>query len=162
MLSFFARFLLALTSVSPVLGAMSISQYEQGEHWTQWIWFLVAGFLLVALGKALFCYMANRTETFECKIDEFERRDVEMVAFLLVYLLPFAVSTDQLFAREKQLTSLYVFGIISLAIAHAGAFHFNPFMSMFFGYHFYSIRNNKGVVNTLISRKELLRPGDVV
>ena len=158
MLNFFAKSLLVSTSLSPVLGGVAVSQFERGQPWTSWIWWLAVAILLVAFCWALLRYAEKNAQKQLFCIKEFERKDQEMLAFLFIYLLPFVRSEDSTFASEW-LTSMYVLVIIIVAIAHAGAFHFNPVMYFFFGYRFYAVKNSHGVSNLLISKKELRRPG---
>ena len=157
MLNFFAKCLLVSTSLSPVLVANAINQFERCEPWTSYIWWLVVAFLLVILCRALLRYAAIKAEKFEFQITEFERKDQELLAFLLIYLLPFIRSENVAFANQL-LTSVYVLSIIIIAIAYAGAFHFNPVMRIF-GYRFYAVKNRHGVSTLLISKTDLRRPG---
>jgi hypothetical protein len=101
-------------------------------------------------------YIATNGQKHRFRIKEFELDEKEVLAFLLAYLLPF-VSSEKLGFTGDWLTGAYVFGIIFLVVAHAGAFHFNPVMGMF-GYHFYSVKNADGISYLLISKKELGRP----
>lgn len=161
MLNIIAKCLLVATSLSPVLGAVAVSEFERGAPWTSWIWWLAAGSLLAFLCWLLLRCAAKKAQTSLLYIQEFERKDQEMLAFLFIYLLPFIRSANPTFASEW-LTGAYVLGIIILAIAHAGAFHFNPVMRLLFGYRFYAVRNREGVSNLLISRRDLRRLGEEV
>ena len=161
MLSIIARCLLVATSLSPVLGAVAVSEFERGETWWMWIWWLAAAALLVVLCWLLLRYAAKNAQKSLFLIKEFERKEQEMLVFLFIYLLPFIRSANPTFASEW-LTSVYVLGIIVLAIAHAGAFHFNPVMRLVFQYRFYSVKNREGVTNLLISKKDLRRVGEEV
>ena len=160
MLNSFAKFLLMATSLSPVLGAVAVKQIARHEHWTRWGGWLVAALLLVFMCWALLRYAARNAQQHQFHIKEFERNDKEVLAFLLTYLLPFVSSKDTAFVGEW-LTGAYIFGIIFLVFAHAGAFHFNPVMGLL-GYHFYSVKNGDGVSHLLISKAELRRPGTEV
>ena len=157
MLNIVAKCLLVSTSLSPVLGAVAINQFERGESWTKCIWWLTVGFLLVALCWGLLRYAAQNAQKHLFDIKEFERKDQELLAFLFIYLLPFVRSENTTFASQW-LTSVYILSIIILAIAHAGAFHFNPVMRLL-GYRFYAVKNRHGVLNLLISKRDLRRPG---
>ena len=158
MLNIVAKCLLVSTSLSPVLIAVAINQFERCKPWTSYIWWLVVAFLLVALCWLLLRYVATIAEMHVFHIKEFERKDQELLAFLFIYLLPFVRSENVTFASQW-LTSAYILTIIILAIAHAGAFHFNPVMRVF-GYRFYAVKNRYGVTNLLISKKNLRRPGE--
>ena len=156
MLNLVAKTLLAATSLSPVLGAVAVTEVERGQAWTSWIWWVVAALALAVLCWLLLRYASKSAQSSLLYIKAFERKDQEMIVFLFIYLLPFIRSANSTFATEW-LTSAYVLGIIILAIAHAGAFHFNPVMRLFFSYRFYSVRNREDLSLLLISKRELRR-----
>ena len=155
-MSVFAKFLLVATSLSPVLGAAAIRQATQGIPWTSWIWWLIVGVTLILLCKGLLAYAERNVQTCEFHIVEFERKDQEVLTFLFIYLLPFVRSDDLAFFNDW-ITSVYVLLIIIACIVYSGAFHFNPVMQLW-GYRFFSVRDESGVANLLISKKDLRRP----
>ena len=163
MLNFVAKGLLVATSLSPVLGVVAVSQFELGESWRSWAWWLVVviALLLPGLCWILLMHAKQNAQRHLFYIRDFERKDQEMLVFLFIYLLPFIRSANPTFASEW-LTSVYVLAIIIVAIAYADAFHFNPVMRLLFGYRFYSARNREGVSNLLISKRDLRRPGEEV
>ena len=152
-----AKFLLVSTSLSPVLGAVAVNQFARHEPLVRWAPWLLVALLLVFICWGMLRYAAKNAQKHPFHIKEFERNDREVLAFLLAYLLPFVSSENMAFTGEW-LTGAYILGIIFLVIAHADAFHFNPVMGLL-GYHFYSVKNDDGVSNLLISRKTLRRPG---
>lgn len=154
----FAQILLVATSLSPVLIAVAISQYECGQLWNIWIWPLGIAFLMVVVCWALLKYMLKRAQSHMVSIHKFERKDHEVLTFLFIYLLPFIRSGCSAFAGEP-LTTVYVLFIIILALVYARAFHFNPVMRLLFGYRFYAIQDGNGVSSLLISKKDLRQPG---
>ena len=156
MLNTFAKFLLVSTSMSPILGAIAVSQYSQHKPWISWGAWLIAALVLVLLCRAVLEYAGRNAQKHLFHIKEFERNDLEALTFLLTYLLPF-VSSKTLFSGEW-LTGAYVLGIIFLVISHAGAFHFNPIMGLL-GFHFYAAKNGEGVPHILISKVVLNRVG---
>ncbi len=155
MLNWRAKFLLVSTSLSPVLGAVAVNQIALGRQWYCWAPWLVAAILLAITCWGLLRYAARAIQADNFTIQEFERNDKEVLAFLLAYLLPFLSSKDLAFSGEW-ITGAYVFIIIFWVIAHAGAFHFNPVMGLL-GYHFYAVKNAQGVSYLLISKKQLSR-----
>lgn len=157
MLNKFAKFLLVSTSLSPLLGAVAVNQFANGEPATRYGAWLAVALLLVVLCWALLGYASNNAQTHAYQIKEFERDDKEVLTFLVTYLLPF-LSTDKMGFSGDWLTGAYVLLVIFLVIAHADAFHFNPVMGLL-GYHFYEVKNAEGVSHLLISRAELRRPG---
>ena len=160
MLNSIAKCLLVSTSLSPVLGAMAVSQCASGKAWTTWIWWLVGTLFLLFLCRAMLRYAEKNIQKNTLVIQAFERKDQEALTFLFIYLLPFLRPSGSTFASEW-LTTGYILVIIILAIAHVGAFHFNPAMRLF-GYRFYAVKTKHGVHNLLISKKNLRRPGQEV
>ena len=103
---------------------------------------------------------AKKAQRHLLEIKEFERKDQEMLTFLFIYLLPIIRSENATFASEP-LTAICALGIIFVAIADVGAFHFNPVMRVF-RYRFYAIKTSHGVSNLLISKKDLCRPNQEI
>jgi hypothetical protein len=157
MLNQFAKLLLVATSLSPVLGAVAVNQFALGKPWTDWLPWLAVGLLLVFICWALLRHLAATAQSQLLKLAQFENNDKEVLAFLLTYLLPFVSAKDMAF-QGQWLTGAYIFAVIFMVIAHAGAFHFNPVMGLL-GYHFYGIKNGDGVSLLLISKAELHKPG---
>ena len=169
-----AKCLLALTSLAPVLGALFLSSLDQNKPWKDGLHYLMVAFfsepwknglhyLIIALLLFILCwllldkYASRELEIEPLQIKEFDRRDVEMLTFLLIYLLPFIQSADPLFARGW-LTNIYVISVITLVFVDVGAFQFNPMMRLV-GYRFYIMKNQEGISYLLISKEPLNETG---
>ncbi len=157
MLNKFAKLLLVATSLSPVLGAVAVNQYALDKPPGEWLPWLVAGLLLVAICWLLLRYAAKNGQKHKFKIGQFENNDKEVLSFLLAYLLPF-ISSENMAFEGRWMTGAYILAIIFLVVAHSGALHFNPVMGLL-GYHFYGVKNGDGVSQLLISKYELRRTG---
>ena len=160
MLNNIAKFLLASTSLSPVLGAVAVDQFANNKSWTSWVALLGIAIFLVFLCWMMLQYASSNIQKDLFIIKEFERKDTETLAFMLAYLLPL-ISADNIALTSEWLLGVYTFAIIFLIIVHAGAFHFNPVMGLL-GYHFYSVKNKDGMSHLLISKEELRRPGNEI
>ena len=158
MLNLGAKYLLVTTSLSPVLGAVAIGQYECKAPWPYWVIPLVIALLLILICWIILGKVSRKAQNELFRIEEFERKDQEVLIFLFIYLLPFVRSPNPSFASEW-LMSIYVLGIIVVAVAHADAFHFNPVMRCL-GYRFYSAKNQHGISSLLISNRNLRRIGE--
>ena len=161
MLNVFAKCILVATSLSPALGAVAVSQIACDEPWSVWVWWFVGALVLVSVCWGMLEYAKRKIQTHPLHIHEFERRDQEVLTFLFIYLLPFIRVADPTSIVSEWLVSVYVLAIIIVALTYAEAFHFNPVMRSL-GYRFYSVRNQQGVSNLLISKEELRRPGSQV
>ena len=160
MLNIGAKYVLVSTSLSPVLGAVAISQCESKAPWPYWVIPLVIALLLIIICRMMLGNVSSKAGTELFYIKEFERKDQEVLIFLFIYLLPFIRSPSPSFASEW-LMSIYVLGIIIAAVAHADAFHFNPVMRCL-GYRFYSAKNQHGISSLLISNRNLRRIGEEI
>jgi MFS family permease len=159
MLNWFAKALLVATALSPMLGAVAINQIANGRPWSQWTPWLVSAICFAVLCWLVLHYAARHGEKYTFQIKEFEDKDKEVLAFLLTYFLPF-LATEKLEFKGEWMTGVYIMAIIILTIVHAGAFHFNPVMGLF--YHFYSVKDSCGASNLLISRKPLRKAGEEI
>ncbi len=157
MLNKFAKFLLVMSSLSPMLGAVAVNQFALGKPWCGWLPWVVIALLLVFICWGLLHYAAKNAQKHKLKVEQFEDNDKEVLAFLLAYLLPL-VSVKDTVAEIHWLTGTYVLVIILLVFTHARAFHFNPVMGLL-GYHFYSLKSGDGLSLLLISRSEIKRSG---
>lgn len=158
MLNNSAKYVLALTSLSPVFLTMAINYFEHGEPWTIWIWWIAATIVSVVFCWGLMRYIARKAQINSVLIKDFERKDQEMLAFLFIYLLPITRS-ENLALSDNILTSCFVLFVTTLAIVCARAFHFNPVMRLVFRYRFYSVKDSRGIPNLLISRTDFQRSG---
>lgn len=157
MLSQFAKALLIGTALSPVLGAIAVNKASTGQPYQAWMPWCACAVLLVVICWGVLRYAEQAMQKVLLSVGSFERTDKEVLTFLLAYLLPF-ISPDNMAFTDQWLTGGYILGLLLVVIGHAGAFHFNPLMGLL-GYHFYEIRNDRGVSCLLISRAELAEPG---
>lgn len=151
-----AKILLASTSLCPLLLIVSVNQFERYKSVKSGIMWLAAALVLIILCGWLLKHFSKKAGKHLLYIHEFERKDHEMLAFLFIYILPVIRSESPTFASEW-ITSVCLLVVLTFAIAHAHAFHFNPVMG-FFGYRFYAIKDSRGVSNLLISKEDSQRP----
>ena len=159
MLNWLAKFLLVASSLAPALGAVAVIN-GRSDDWMSWAVPLGAAVVLVGFCWGMLAYAAANAERHRFEIEEFERTDQEVLAFLLAYLLPF-ISTEGAAFTKHWLVGAYILAMIMLVIAHVGAFHFNPVMWLL-GYHFYAVKDRNGISQVLISREKFRRTGDRV
>jgi MFS family permease len=62
LLNTFAKFLLVSTSLAPILGAVAINQFARDEPWSRWVWWLIAGLVLVIFCWAMLRYAAKNAQ----------------------------------------------------------------------------------------------------
>lgn len=78
MLNIFAKLLLVLTALSPVLGGVAVNQFAKGMSWMNWVPWLGAAILLVLLCWMLLQYTAKNAQRHLCQcrftFPQFRRR----------------------------------------------------------------------------------------
>ena len=148
------RFVLTLTSLSPVFGALGIVCYMKDKSLLFLAIHLTIMFSLFFICHRQMKHAANKKRTeYRLFIKEFNRRDQGMVTFLFVYLLPFLRSPDSFFTGGL-LTGIYVLVIVFIAIVDVGAYNFNPVIRIC-GYRFYTVKDKENVPHLLIIKKNL-------
>ncbi len=150
------KFILTLTSLSPVLGAVAINRFEQNKHWLPTTLCLLGMVSLCFVCWGMMKLASNKGQKYKLYIKEFDRRDQGILTFLFIYLLPFLQAPDSLFAAGW-LTIIYIFGIIILVIIDVGAYNFNPVMRLW-GYRFYVVKDSDDVHHLLITKTVLRKP----
>lgn len=154
MLSYLARLVLILTSLSPFAGAVALRLALVGKspwHWGPWV---VGALASIGVCVWMLQRLESRPQEQRLSITTFERQDKEALTFLVAYMLPLlSVGAD---VPHGWAIYLYVLLVVALIVAHADAFHFNPVMGLL-GYHFFTIRDDTGGERLLISRKPIRR-----
>lgn len=153
MLSRFAKLMLTATSLAPVLATVGVARWSEGDPWLDLVpWFGAAvGLGLVAWLLALVA--ARKLPRIEVRFVEIKRSDTEVLTFLLTYLLPL-VASPSLGMGSRLPVTLFVFGVIALAVYHADAYTFNPVLGCF-GYHFYEVKLSSGATLLLITTRPM-------
>lgn len=154
----FGKLILMLTSLAPILGAFAVNSFAHDEFETGW-WYTGIGVLLVLICwlVILACKQILPEEPLTTK--KVKTSDKEVLAFLLVYLMP--LFTKDLIFTGNWLTPVYIMVIIAFCVYHSNTFTFNPLLSMA-GYHFYEVENENGMTYLLISQKTIHRHDNVL
>jgi hypothetical protein len=152
------KLVLMLTALAPILGAFSVNAFAHGESQTG-LWYLAGGAALVATCWLVLrrCRKVLAEEPLTTK--KVKTADKEVLAFLLVYLLP--LFTKDLIFTGNWMTPVYVLAIIAFCVYHSNTFTFNPLLSMA-GFHFYEVENDNGMTYLLISKQTIHRHDNVL
>ena len=157
MLNAFARLLLVSTSFTPISLAIALRQFEGGGPWYAWGVPLSLFVALPAVCWILLTVVGKTAQKRPIRLHSYVQNDREMLTFLFVYLLPF-IWADKLTFAGAMLTTAYVAFVLTLAIASAGAFHFNPVLRVL-GFRFYTVNAHCATPKLLISKKKLRNAG---
>ena len=157
MLSKFAKLLLTLTAIAPVL--LTYSWVAIIERKLALAGVLIIGcVLLVLLCIALLCYANGNLERMNFEAVSVEVADRENMAFLLLYLLPLFTDKFANLNWHIWIPAMFVFGAV---VATGYAYHFNPLLGLL-GWHFYKVGTKEGIVYVLITKKQLRQATETV
>lgn len=154
MVSVFGRALLVATSLAPILGAFAIQRLSHVGGWKamgdKWFWlWTVAGAVLVLATYGFLVWCQRHLQSIPVETESVTLTDKDVLAFLLAYLLPLLGKDTLVF--DDPWVSIYVYGLIFVAVFHSSSYHFNPMLSIF-GWHFYDIELAGGYSALLVSR----------
>ena len=139
--------LLLASSLSPLILGMAFRQFLDAEY--LWGVMLTALFLLLVGGCVHLVRGApSRSAHFSLRIRKFVRRDHEVSALLVAYVLPFLLSTT------PWPMIVYIILMLALALYYGGGYHFNPVMALL-QYRHYTIETDSAADHLLISRVRL-------
>lgn len=155
MLNKFAKLLLILTSLAPIVLTLGVNRWSQHADTYGAVAWLGAGILLVVICRWVLHHITHNGQTQRLDITSFERDNRSAIDFLLVYLLPFFNNKD-IGVDGDYWTMGFVALMIVIVFMHKGNFEFNPVLGIF-GYHFYTVQIHDGFTSVVISRKELPR-----
>lgn len=148
----FAKLLLVVSSLAPVLGAFAVNALSR-QLYTTAAWYAVIGIGLVVLCLLLIHACRTHLAREPLNVAKVKSVDKETLAFLLVYLLPL-LAKDMVAFNGDNLTAIYVFIIVAIAVYHSNAFTFNPILALG-GYHFYEVESKTGMSYLLITRQTI-------
>lgn len=137
MLSRIAKLLLVASSLAPVLAAFAVKEISEGSTVADTWPLLLATVLLPVICCLVILYAKANLERQSLRVVKIKSTDKEVLAYLIAYLLPL-LAKDVVDFRENLVVTLFVFGMIFLAVYHSNAFHFNPLLG-FAGFHFYEV-----------------------
>lgn len=150
-----AKLLLATTAFAPVL-LIYAAVSAVDKHFCQAAVFLSACAALVILCDSLLCWAETRLQSRSYCAAAVETADNEVFSLLLVYALP--LITRDLSSYNWNAWVLVAF-LFCLVVATSYGYHFNPLL-VFFGYHFYKVKEAAGIPHILIARRRIYKTGE--
>ncbi len=152
MLNKATKFFFVLTSFAPVLFTLWFSKFSKNWHLIDGLWYLIITVVLI-----LFCFLIIKSsekylEKITINIKSLSTSDKEIIAFIIVYLLPL-INKYSLQINSKLL--IFVIALLFISVWTTNSYHFNPLLGLF-GYHFYEVTTEGDVTYILITRENLV------
>ena len=128
--------------------------YENGLFW------LILFIVLIPISWGIIKFSEKKIEILPIKVKSVAPADREVAAFLIAYILPMLNIVNL-----NIWTIIFIVGLLYIAILTTSNYHFNPILSLFFGYHYYEveIEENNGEKTTyiLMTKKTIRSSRDV-
>ena len=134
MISRLLEHIFVLTSISPVFLAIYISEFIKTKNYNDGSLWLILFIVLIPISWIIIKFSENKLEIIPVNIKSVAPADREVAAFLIAYILPLLNIVDPNF-----LIILFIIGLLYVAMLTTSNYHFNPVLSLFFGYHYYEI-----------------------
>ena len=159
MLSPFSRILLVLTSLTPVVSillAIEIANIKCSFlNRTLLIQLsMTAVLLIIFIGiGSVGCHFilkraSNRGNPYPINVSDYEKSDDKIIAFLVIYLLPFIRAFNPMgYLQLFLLIIIYVVIIIFMVISESYQYNICAYIC---GYRFYTIKNQNNIRNLLV------------
>lgn len=154
MINWLGKLALVMSTIAPVLGAFAVNAISHQAYAAAW-WYGGIAAALVFIAGAILSECRRRIEVEAMDVKKVKAVDKESLSFLLVYLLPLLAKESNQFTGDIW-TAIYVFGVITLVVAHGNLVMFNPIFALF-RIHFYEVETASGMTCNLISKNTIVR-----
>ena len=147
MISKFLEHVFVLTSISPVFLAIWLGEFVKTGNYENGLFWLILFIVLIPISWGIIKFSEKKIEILPIKVKSVAPADREVAAFLIAYILPMLNIVNL-----NIWTIVFIVGLLYIAILTTSNYHFNPILSLFFGYHYYEveIEENNGEKTTYI------------
>ena len=147
MISRFLQHIFVLTSISPVFLAIWLGEFVKTGNYENGLLWLILFIVLIPISWVIIRFSENKLELLPVKVKSVAPADREVAAFLIAYILPMLNIVNL-----NIWTILFIVGLLYIAMLTTSNYHFNPVLSLFFGYHYYEvdIEENSGEKTTYV------------
>lgn len=150
MLSGIAKFLLALTALSPAALTWAIADFSKRGYQPSQMIVLAAALSLILSCMVLLRHAGKALTRISFTVQTIKAVDNEVVAYVVTYLFPLVAPA----ADVSVLSQLFVLLVLAIVLSTSHAFTFNPILT-FVGYHFYEAQASTGVTYLLLSKNDI-------
>jgi len=151
------KYLLVATSIAPVVFVYWLVGILRTGFFTKNYFLLIILIVLLLTCKYLLSTAKNKLEVRPIAIKSIKSADHNIISFLFVYLLPIF----DFVKKDDYYIWAFIIIIVFVVIINTNTYHFNPLLSLVFGYKFYEIATKKEITFILITKRQLINTEDV-
>ena len=148
MISKFLEHIFVLTSISPVFLAIWLSKFIKTGNCEEGLFWMILFIALIPISWLIIKFSEKKLEILPVNIKSIAPANREVAAFLIAYILPLLNIVDL-----NEWTIIFIVVLLYVAMLTTSNYHFNPVLSLFFGYHYYEVKikdENDGESTTYI------------
>ena len=134
MISKFLEYVFVGTSISPVFLAIWIGKSIKTGNYLNGLFWVLLFIILIPLTWTIIKFSEKKLEILPIKVKSVAPANREVAAFLIAYILPILS-----FVNLDLLTILFIIGLLYVSMLTTSNYHFNPVLSLFFGYRYYEV-----------------------
>ena len=154
MISRFLEHVFVWTSISPVFLAIWIGKFIKTKNYMNGLFWLLLFVILIPISWIIIKFSEKKLEILPIRVKSVAPANREVAAFLIAYILPiFSFVNFNLWAI------LFIVGLLYISMLITSNYHFNPILSLFFGYHYYKveIEDNGGKTTYILMTKRTIK-----
>lgn len=156
MISKFLEHIFVLTSISPVFLAIWLSKFIKTGDCKEGLFWMILFIVLIPISWLIIKFSERKLEILPINIKSIAPASKEVAAFLIAYILPLLNIVEL-----NEWTIIFIVVLLYVAMLTTSNYHFNPVLSLFFGYHYYEIKikdeNDNGSTTYILMTKRTIR-----
>ena len=151
------KYLLVTTSIAPVIFVYWLVGILRTGSYTKNYFLLIVLITLLFACKYLLSMAKNKLDIRPINVKSIKSADHNIISFLFVYLLPIF----DFVKKDDYYLWAFVIIIVFVVIINTNTYHFNPLLSLVFGYKFYEVATKSEMTFILITKKQLINVEEV-
>lgn len=144
-----------MISISPVFLAIWLGEFVKTGNYENGLFWLILFIVLIPISWGIIKFSEKKLEILPIKVKSVAPADREVAAFLIAYILPMLNIVNL-----NIWTIVFIVGLLYIAMLTTSNYHFNPILSLFFGYHYYEVEieeNNGEKTAYILMTKKTIR-----
>jgi hypothetical protein len=151
------KYLLVATSIAPIVFVYWLVGILRTGVYSKNYFLLIILAVLLATCKYLLSTAKTKLEIRPINIKSVKSADHNIISFLFLYLLPIF----DFVKKDDYYIWAFIIIIFFVVIINTNTYHFNPLLSLVFGYKFYEVATKGEITYILITKRQLINTEDV-
>jgi hypothetical protein len=151
------KYLLVGTSIAPIVFVYWLVGVLRSGDLFKGYGLLITLVILLASCKIILHLAKNDLEIRSINLKSVKSADHNIISFLFIYLLPIF----DFVKKDDYYVWAFIIIIVFVVIINTNTYHFNPLLSLVFGYKFYEVATKGEMTFILITKRQIISVDDV-